>query len=247
MSERLEDQLTDLGQHLDWPSTDVSADVLRRVSQPGRQPRPQRRWMPAAIAVTAVVLVMALPAGRGVIADLLGVVGIEIEWTASLPATRPFDELELGGAVSLEEVQVGFPILVPEADPPGPPDRVYVDDGRVATVWATSSALPAVVDTEIGMLHLQFAATLDEALLTKGAGRETKVRGVSVRGGFGIWIEDGPHVVSYVDGDGRERTETTRLAANVLMWEEDGVTHRIESSLSLEATLAIAESLITDS
>lgn len=113
----------------------------------------------------------------------------------------------------------------------------------MATVWGVSPGLQAIVDTEIGMLHLQFAATLDEALLTKRVAQESDIRGVTVRGRFGIWIEDGPHVVTYLDSDGLERAETTRLAGNVLMWEEDGVTHRIESSLSLEDTLAIAETL----
>ncbi len=241
MTDRLEERLTDLGQQMDWPTADVSAEVLRRVTQPASQPRPVRRWAVVAVALAAVVVVMAIPAGRGVIADLLGVVGIEVEWTDGLPPTGAFDELDFGRTVSLEEV--GFPILVPGTDPPGLPDRVYVDGGRVATVWGASADLPAIVDTEIGLVHLQFAATLDGALLSKRVAQESAIRGVNVRGRFGIWIEDGPHVVSYLDSDGRERTETTRLAGNVLMWEEDGVTHRIESALSLGESLAIAASL----
>jgi hypothetical protein len=243
MSDLLQERLTDLGQRMDWPTSDVSADVLRRVAQPSHRTHPVRVWAAGAVAAAAVILVMAIPAGRGVIADLLGVVGIEVEWTDSLPPTGTFDELELGQAVSLEEVSVGFPILIPSADPPGPPDRVYVDDGRVATMWKVSPELPAVVGTDIGLLHLQFAANLDEALLTKQVVQEADVRGVTVRGRSGIWIEDGPHVVTYLDRDGRERTETTRLAGNVLMWEEEGVTHRIESSLSIEDALAIAKGL----
>lgn len=241
MSDRLLEQLTDLSQHMDWPTADISPDVLRRVAQPDRRPQLLRRWAVAAVALAVVLVVMAIPAGRGVIADLLGVVGIEVEWTDSLPPTGAFDEFGFGPAVSLEEV--GISILVPGSDPPGQPDRVYVDDGRVATVWGVSAELPAIVGSEIGLLHLQFTATLDEALLTKRVAQESDIRGVTVRGRFGIWIEDGPHVVTYLDSDGLERTETTRLAGNVLMWEEDGVTHRIESSLSLEDTLAIAETL----
>lgn len=243
MSDRMLERLTDLGQHMNWPTADIRADVLHRVAQPEGRHRPVRRWTAAAVALAALVLVTAIPAGRGAIADLLGVVGIELEWTDSLPPAGAFDELDLGRAVSLDGVSVGIPILVPGADPPGRPDRTYVDDGRVATVWRATPELPAVVDTEIGLLHMQFAATLDEARLTKQVTQEADVRGVTVRGRFGIWIEDGPHVVTYLDPDGLERTETTRLAGNVLMWEEDGVTHRIESSLTLEDTLAIAESL----
>lgn len=241
MTDRLLERLTDLGQHMDWPAADVSTGVLRRVAQPARRSHPVRRWAVKAMAVVAVLVVMAIPAGRGVVADLLGVVGIEVEWTGTLPPTGDFDEFGFGRAVSLEEV--GISILVPGTDPPGQPDRIYVDDGRVATVWGVSPELPAIAGTQIGLLHLQFAAALDEALLTKRVTQESAIRGVTVRGRFGIWIEDGPHVVTYLDFDGLERAETTRLAGNVLMWEEDGVTHRIESSLSLEDTLAIAETL----
>ncbi len=241
MSDQLTEQLTDLGQHMEWPSADVSADVLRRVTEPASHPRPVRRWAVAAVALAAVLVVMAIPASRGVIADLLGVVGIEVEWTDNLPPAGDFDELDFGRAVALDSVDI--PILVPGTDPPGLPDRVYVDADRVATVWAVSTELPAIVDTEIGLLHLQFPATLDEALLTKQVAQESDIGGLTVRGRFGIWIEDGPHVVTYLGPDGVERAETTRLAGNVLMWEEDGITHRIESSLSLEDTLAIAESL----
>ncbi|MEX2424399.1 MAG: hypothetical protein WD990_10510 [Acidimicrobiia bacterium] len=246
MSDRLQERLTDLDQHMDWPTAEVSAEVLRRIAQRDHAPRPVRGWVAAAVAAAAVVLVMAIPAGRGAIADLLGVVGIEVEWTDRLPPAGAFDELDLGRAVSLEDVSVGFPILVPGTDPPGPPDRVYLDDERVATVWGVTSELPAVVDTEIGLLHLQFVGSLDEALLTKQVAQDAEMRNVSVRGRSGLWIEDGPHVVAYLDRDGVELSETTRLAGNVLMWEEDGVTHRIESSLSLEDTLDIAERLTGD-
>lgn len=243
MSERLQEQLADLGQHINWPTADVSGDVLRRVGQPTRPMFPLRGWAAVAAAATAVVLVMTVPSSRSVVADMLGVVGIEVEWTDSLPATEAFDEMDLGRAVSLDEVDAGFPILIPDTDPPGLPDRTFVENGRVATVWEASSEFPAVVDADIGLLHLQFEATIDEALLTKRVAQESAVKAVTVRGHSGIWIENGPHVVTFLDGNGVERSETTRLAGNVLIWEEEGVTHRIESSLVLEDALALAESL----
>jgi hypothetical protein len=56
-----------------------------------------------------------------------------------------------------------------------------------------------------------------------------------------LWSE-GPHVITTVDESGR-RIEETRLAGNVLMWESDGVTHRIETAVGLEETLRMAESV----
>lgn len=241
MSDPLVSRLRDLGEHVDWATGDVSEVVTRRLT---RAPsRTNRRWQAVAIAVLTVIVGTALPAGRAVVADLLGVVGIEVEWADRLPPAS--GSLDLGRVVSLQEAQesLDFTLALPTADPPGPPDQVFLDEGRLATVWSASSDLPEVVDTGIGLLHIQFRATLDQAVLTKQVLQEAAIREVPVRGRFGIWIEDGPHAVTHLDLDGRERSETTRLAGNVLMWEEDGVTHRLESGLSLDRALAIAESL----
>jgi hypothetical protein len=59
----------------------------------------------------------------------------------------------------------------------------------------------------------------------------------------GYWLTGAPHVISYVDADGVVVDETVRLAGNVLLWEQDGVTFRIESLLSRAEALEIASSL----
>ena len=50
-------------------------------------------------------------------------------------------------------------------------------------------------------------------------------------------------------GEGEIVEDSARLTGNVLLWEAEGVTYRLESSLDLELSLAIAESLapVTDS
>jgi hypothetical protein len=70
------------------------------------------------------------------------------------------------------------------------------------------------------------------------------VRAADIAGILGLWIDGAPHVITYEDAAGDVVEEETRLAANVLMWERAGVTHRIETTLTLEEALALAESLI---
>jgi hypothetical protein len=60
---------------------------------------------------------------------------------------------------------------------------------------------------------------------------------------LGLWIEGAPHVISYEDAAGIRVEEATRLAGNVLMWESDGVTHRLETTVGRQATLSLARSL----
>jgi hypothetical protein len=64
-----------------------------------------------------------------------------------------------------------------------------------------------------------------------------------VNGEPGFWIEGHPHVVDYVDPSGRAGRLSSRLVGNTLLWNQEGLTVRIESSLSLERSLAIATSL----
>jgi hypothetical protein len=56
-----------------------------------------------------------------------------------------------------------------------------------------------------------------------------------------LWIEGQPHTVLYRDSDGQVREERSRLAANTLLWEQSGLTLRLESSLSKDEAIRIAE------
>lgn len=68
---------------------------------------------------------------------------------------------------------------------------------------------------------------------------------VEVDGGRGYWIEGEAHrFFLYREGEGGEpRAEDYRLAGNVLLWERDGLTFRLESPLSRSEAIVIARSL----
>jgi hypothetical protein len=110
-------------------------------------------------------------------------------------------------------------------------------------VWRAGEVLPASGDSGIGVLYSQFRAALTGDLFSKHLGPGTDVVSTEVDGASGFWIEGAPHLILYEDATGNVVEEATRLAGNVLMWEADGVTHRIETMLSLEEALRIVESL----
>ena len=64
----------------------------------------------------------------------------------------------------------------------------------------------------------------------------------TVGGGPAVWIPR-PHPVLYVDVHGTVHEEAARLAAKTLIWEENGLTYRIEGDLTQAQAIAIAGSM----
>jgi hypothetical protein len=238
----IERELVGLAAVIDWPEADLASRVGARIAAGQPAVRRLPRW---AVALTLVLIVvaaiLATPRGRQAVADLLGVAGISVTWgEPSVPVGAEFD---LGQPVSLAEAasRVGFDLLVPEASP----ETIYLGDlpsgGAVHMVWQADEGLPASAGTEVGILYSQFRVNGSE-LFIKSLDPSDDVRRVEVRGALGFWVE-GPHQIIYQDIDGIVHEEQARLAGNVLAWEEGGVTHRIETTQSLEDALALAESL----
>lgn len=241
----LERRVRDAGAAVDWPDTDLSGPVVARIEARERPERGQR-WMRAALAVAAIaLLVLATPAGRQAVADLLEVAGIRVQWGDSEPTGG--GELELGVEVTVDEAEnrVPFHPLVVVNPVLGAPDAVYLSQtppgGAIHMVWEAEDRLPAAGGTGIGLLYSQFQIE-GETGFVKSIRPEVEAREVTIRGNPGFWIEGKPHVISY-EGEGGLQEEPARLAANVLAWDEGGVTHRIETTRDLEFALELAESL----
>jgi hypothetical protein len=239
----VETLLADLVDHIEWPQAPALDRVAGRLAAPRPEPPRRRRWIP--VTGTLVVLVAALlllsPRAREAVADLLGVAGIEIELRPELeePIGAGLDlgrEVGIGEAVESADFAVSVPALA------GEPDAVYLSEGQVNMVWEGGESLPAAGDTGVGLLYTQFPSESGGDRLVKGVGPESAVVAIDVAGASGLWIE-GAHVISREDESGRRIEETLRLAGNVLIWESDDVTHRIETAVGLEATLRIAESV----
>ncbi|TDB81866.1 hypothetical protein [Micromonospora sp. KC721] len=233
----LERELRDLSAWLETPDPpEVVTRVRARLAAPKR-----RRWRYLVAVVSTALVVAALPPGRAALADavagLLRFAGITISTSSPpalptgspspLPAQRPagFDEAQRA---------VRFPIRVPAKL--GPPEQVLVADPD-----STGSHRVATLLYRGGALRLDaFDGRLDGVFFKQAGGPGTQW--VQVGEEPAIWI-GGPHPVSYVDRDGAVRVESARLAAATLVWQDAGVTYRLEGQLTAAEAVGIAASL----
>ncbi|TDC35156.1 hypothetical protein E1211_16160 [Micromonospora sp. 15K316] len=235
----LERELRDLSP---WLHTPAAPELTGRVRARIAVPAPWwRRWRYYLAPLLVALLVAVLPPGRAALADavagLLRFAGVNIA-TAPAPAPPAGDPSPLPSqrSLSLEEAQrqVRFPLRVPAGL--GPPEQVLVADPddtgacRVATLVFRGGALR--LDAFDGRVDPVYLKRVDEP------GTEW----VQVDGAFAVWVA-GPHDLTYVDRTGVTRVETARLAASTLIWEEAGVTYRLEGDLPKAEALGIATSL----
>lgn len=261
----LDRALSDLAGHLAWPETpDLAGGARARTEQepgarrfslvawPGR-----RAWLAAAALVMLLLAFLALfPEARTAIADRLGLPGVVIRWVDEpLPAPSPVGtRLLLGRAVTLEEARgaVGYEVHVPTQEEFAEPPEVYLlgrgEDAMVSFVYPPRPDLPEDEISGVGALMSQFPGETSEAFIGKGLGggegtAAPVLENVLVNGREGYWIS-GAHGVYLACTDDRNcREERYRLAGNVLLWVQDGMTFRLESALSREEALAVAESV----
>jgi hypothetical protein len=224
----------------------------------------------ALIALAAAVLAIS-PEARTAVAERLGLRGVLIREVPAVPTPLPTApgavaspqaaaspgvaaaapsagaRLALGQPLTLEQVRGRVTFQVPLPGVLGPPDEVYLLDqppgGQVALVYAPRPDLPQANTTGIGVLLTAFQGTVPSGIVGKGIPPGTRIEEVRVNGGRGYWIEGDPHTFVYLDSRGQGRTETTRLAGNVLIWEQSQLTLRLESALAKDEVLRIARSV----
>jgi hypothetical protein len=210
------------------------------------------RRMVVLVAATLTVLVGGLallsPAVRAALVRSFFLPGIRIIVGEAEPeaAIQTLARgLELGEPVSLARAQavVDFPIRLPREL--GRPDRVFLEEfvarGRVWLVYRAGPGLPKAEETGVGLLVTEFQGGIDEEFLKKVQFEGGSFQPVHVDGNRGYWIQ-GAHTLFFLDEDGNFVEDRTRVAGNVLVWEEDGITYRIESDLGLGDSLRIARS-----
>lgn len=251
--------LSQLGAALAYPEVpDLAPAVVERVAgAPAPRPAVIRfpvpmfpvPRLPRVLAGRRVALALAavfVLAGAAVAGGLL-VRGVRILVAPESPRPPPGATLFLGTRTSLADARqrVEFPVLVPTA--PGLPSPVvYVDDdppgGRVSLVYPVAPGLPETPETGVGMLVTQFRGQFERVFIEKLVQGGEQVEEIEVAGSPGYWIE-GRHTVAYLDEDGTPFQETFRVAGNTLLWQRGEITFRLESALSKEEALRIAESM----
>ncbi len=211
---------------------------------------------------------------RSAVADLLGVRGVRIvieretptptatttplATPVGTPVASPQAEaapvgtgLLLGRRVTLAEAQAAVPyeIHVPTRSDLGEPDEVYLrtmPDGNqmVSFIYLPAPGLPETEETGVGALLMQFEARDNVEYLAKQVSEGNASFGIRVNGHPGVWIGGSHNLTLLPDPSRGCCAEGTRSAGNVLLWEQDGVIFRLESALSEDEAVAIAESVV---
>ncbi len=224
----LERALTALAPEVEWPETPSFA--LELEPAPTVRPRWRRGLVLAvAAALLAIGLAFAVPQARSAILRFFHLGGVTVERVSTLPEAeeRPL-AAGLGRPVTESEAEamLGGPVLLPRMR--GEP-RLHEQDGIVSTLLAVPEPV----------LLSQFAFGNGPGLLKKVAGGSTGVEWVELAPDlYGLWITGAQHVVFWP-------AAPPRLAGNVLLWERDGITYRLEGpKLTRERAVELARELL---
>jgi hypothetical protein len=158
--------------------------------------------------------------------------------------------LLLGRRVTLAEAQaaVPYPIHVPTLGSLGEPDEVYLrtlPDGNrmVSFIYLPAPGLPETQQTGVGALLMQFEARDNIDYIAKNMALDTPWAIVEINDHRALWIEGAHQLTLLPDPSLGCCGAPSRTAANVLLWEQDGLTFRLESSLNENGAIAIAGSV----
>jgi len=208
---------------------DLAERVLAGIARaPVRRGVRWRRWVGAIAALVlagGVSTAVSAPV-RAAFIRVLEFSGIEVrDGPGPAPAPSPLLPGEHRTDIDSAEREVGFPIRIPATL--GTPESVTVADGRV-------------VSLHYGQVRIdEFAGTLG-TMWTKYA--DMAAQRTTVGGHDALWF-DQPVILVYIDADGAQRNESTRLTDGTLVWTDGGVTFRLDGIRPLDAARTVARSM----
>ena len=156
-------------------------------------------------------------------------------------------ELKLGSQVSMAEARTALPVLRELSSSYGAADAIYLGTrpaGLVTFVWRARADLPgSTFAPSVGLVVQQYRSSTGDIFPGKTVTPGSTIREIVVEGKKGYWIDGAPHSIAYFDAQGSYIEDTVRWATNALVWATNGVTYRIESSLTQEEAMALVKSL----
>ena len=195
----------------------------------------RRRALVLVAVALAAVLTLAFVARL-----MLGAAEIRVR-PGITPSGPPLGPAGLGSSIPVSQIDdaVRFDVGVPA----GPaPDEAYVfrtNSVRRAALlaWDAGAGERSLLGTPWRMMLIELRG--DERTLVKDVGQFEDSTFVEVGGASAFWI-DAPHELIVLTDQGEE---TFLVRANVLIWAEDGVTYRLETTLGLTEAIALAETV----
>jgi hypothetical protein len=176
----------------------------------------------ALVLVVGLAATMAVPEARTAVLRFLGIEGATVIRVDELPPAAPAPG-EFGESVQLREAErvIGFrPLLVDGRSP----DDVRIDRFSpyfVVLVYGEPGVRLRLIEMVGGVIEKYVLAG-------------QPVERVEVNGEPGIWVQ-GRHVVS-------EPLGLPRLSGNVILWEQEGLTLRLEGRFTKEQAIDLARS-----
>ncbi len=226
------------------PTPGIAAAVSARLRRagPARLGWAGRPLFRAALAmlITAVAVVgiaLAVPQSRSALADFFGLSHVRVEIKPFLGPPPPILSPEsFARPSSVREVQglVDFALRLPtRGGRQLAPDGVYVQ--------GEASDMPvALFVYEEGFDLYQTRA----GFFGKGGPDPSLIHEIEFGGHPALWIDQGGHIASFLDEQGRVIVASQRTVGRAtLLWEENGITYRLETSLSQEEAVVVALSL----
>jgi hypothetical protein len=214
---------------------------------PDRPARRRRNVALVAVACLGLAACTVIPPIREAVVALFRVNGILVRQgpANSAPSTTSPASTGSSPSPSVPPVYAGLgePITLAEAEA-GSHGRLLLPSalGRPDVVFRRGSLVTlgyGAVNPRWLVMEVVEPSTV---LLEKIALTGSHVRRLTVNGGPGVWIE-GPQELVYVGPDREPRFESPRLSANTLIWEQHGVSVRIETPQGLKAALGVATSM----
>lgn len=260
-SDWLEDLLVEEGARFDLPTPNLRSAVTARLVEPRRAVGSRRR-LALAVAVAAaiaLVLTLAIEPARSGVAEFFGLIeGYEIEIVdaPSTPVPRATAHPSAAATSISIPTSTGTPAATAEPTQPtaveviaeratlaeaeafiGAP-LVLLDERGEPEVFVTTSSGAAFAILRYADLDLwQTTETL--VYFGKVGPPGTVIETPLVNGSAGYWVE-GPRTIRFSPGEDAAVLEVLR---NSLIWRSEERLYRIETDLSFEETLAIAEGL----
>jgi hypothetical protein len=249
-------ELAALAPSIRWPRTpDVATRAEHAIREAERRPSlaptllslPSRRRTVLVIAAALLLLAAAAFAAKLVIDIGAASIAVIPGRPTALP-TATVTGGDLGRPVTIEEAAsiAGFRPGLPGAL--GPPDRTWVDRARVdfppaqpvarvALAWRPRPDLPRIPGSRFGAILMAFEG--ESTAISKTLSEQTDRSGEAiVDGRTGFWTT-GPHELDLLAPGGG--TSTFLVRGTVVVWQAEGLTYRLETSLSREAAIRLAD------